>query len=447
MWNLYSILYDFEEWGKLNDLAGLPNKVKMRAKIAAARGGAVGAPPSQADLPPAAPPLLPRELRGWAVQWAEVQVRRRLGRGNFGEVHLAVCRGHDMACKHIAAGSDDEHAQAAAMLLKEIKALAEMHHANVIRLMGVCIERHHLCALIEYAARGTVRDVLERHPDLPLWRRFQLLYGAVLGCAALHAHKPRPILHHDIKTVNLLVSQYWVCKLADFGLATGLGTLPTATKGGGGGGGTIHYQAPEVMNDDPFTHAADTYALGVVVYEVLTGLRPWTGFNMARVMMAVQRGERPQIPDGCDPFLADVAARCWAADTDARPPSSALAEEFARVCEEPRYLPPDAPAAQPWMAAKQLLAEELVWEDREGFQAARLPPRRHAQSRQRSLTATWGVFPWRCLWGTCARVSVSLCGLWHAPCVAPKGPYAQMMPFSAQGLPRCRTRNTTLLTP
>ena len=99
--------------------------------------------------------------------------------------------------------------------------------------MGVCVERHHLCVLLELGERGNLRQVLDDHPELPLWRRFQLLHGAALGCAALQAHTPRPILHHDIKTVNLLVAHDWTCKLADFGLATGLGTLPTATKGGG----------------------------------------------------------------------------------------------------------------------------------------------------------------------------------------------------------------------
>jgi serine/threonine protein kinase len=247
-----------------------------------------------------------------------------------------------MACKMITTNSGAEHVKAASMLLKEVKALAEVHHPNIVRLMGVCVDPDHLCILLEYAQRGNLRQVLEDNPDLPLWRRFQLLHGAALGLAALHAHLPRPILHGDIKTVNLLVTIDWICKHADFGMVTGLGTLPTATRGGGGGG-TLQFTAPEVLNKEPYSLAAEIYAMGMVMFEVTTGIAPWDGCSQVEIMMSVIRGERPPIPAGCHPFLAAIITSCWAQDPVDRPSSAALATTFSGARGEEELQPPDVP--------------------------------------------------------------------------------------------------------
>jgi serine/threonine protein kinase len=171
-------------------------------------------------------------------------------------------------------------------------------HEHVVRYHGMCLEPGHLGILMEYCARGSLRRVLDEHAAqlerwrqrlppppppvpvpvpavaasaaasaasaaglaaagagagsavpallLPLWRRFELLRGAVAGMEALHAHLPRPILHRDLKTANLLVTEGWVCKVADFGLASGIGAsglVSTAKRTEW----TYQYVAPEVV--------------------------------------------------------------------------------------------------------------------------------------------------------------------------------------------------------
>ena len=60
----------------------------------------------------------------------------------------------------------------------DARAMAQVRHENVVQLRGVCLDLRHLCLLMEYAERGSVLDVLRAHPNLPLWRRFELLRGA-----------------------------------------------------------------------------------------------------------------------------------------------------------------------------------------------------------------------------------------------------------------------------
>ena len=124
--------------------------------------------------------------------------------------------------------------------------MAQVRHENVVQLRGVCLDLGHLCLLMEYVERGSVLDVLRAHPDLPLWRRFELLRGAERAMHWMHTFKGTPLLHRDLKPENLLVTEGWVCKVADFGLASGIGAsglVSTAKRTEW----TYQYVAPEVV--------------------------------------------------------------------------------------------------------------------------------------------------------------------------------------------------------
>jgi serine/threonine protein kinase len=109
---------------------------------------------------------------------------------------------------------------------------------HIVKLIAVCTEPGELSILMEYAERGTLNEVLDTHPPVPAWRRFQLLKGVVTGMKVLHNRiiggVKRPIVHADLKGDNVLVSVdpttgAWVAKIADFGLASGISTNTTST--------------------------------------------------------------------------------------------------------------------------------------------------------------------------------------------------------------------------
>jgi mitogen-activated protein kinase kinase kinase 11 len=136
----------------------------------------------------------------------------------------------------------------------------------------------------------------------------------------LHAHKPLPILHGDLKTSNLLVSDdFKHIALSDFGLSA---RLVSATGVAGPGGGlTISISPPEVLINPtaPRGPAVDVYAFAIVMLEMVTGQAAYRGMRRHEVEQVVLRGDRPPIPENVPLAVQDLIQQCWAQSPVRRP--------------------------------------------------------------------------------------------------------------------------------
>ena len=188
--------------------------------------------------------------------------------------------------------------------------------------------------------RPVIQVLDDATTDLADQARRKLLGGVVSGMAHLHSQAPRPILHHDLKSHNVLVFDHFCSKITDFGLSVG-GGLSTLSTTHASGGGTLSYQAPELYGGDDdddddddddggggargaavpdYTAACDVYSFGVVAFEVATHAVPWSGKTPNQVMTAVMRGRRPRMSsEQSASFAGELAARCWAQRPEARP--------------------------------------------------------------------------------------------------------------------------------
>lgn len=155
--------------------------------------------------------------------------------------------------------------------------------------------------------------------------------------------------------VNILIDQDGHARLADFGLAiivsesTSLSTSTSASVRG-----TIEWMSPELLHPGRFGHnhcrptkESDCYALGMVIYEVLTGQTPFAGFGGHIVMRIVPDGERPGRPDGVNGTwftdeLWETLGMCWATDAQSRPNIEVVHERLEHVSGTWKPLPPQA---------------------------------------------------------------------------------------------------------
>ncbi|VFQ94521.1 unnamed protein product [Cuscuta campestris] len=159
----------------------------------------------------------------------------------------------------------------------EIEILTALHHENIISLFGFCFEENNLLLVYDLLSRGSLEDNLHgtrNVGDLFGWQeRYKVALGVAKALDHLHNTANVPVIHRDVKSSNILLSNDFEPKLSDFGLATST-SCPSSILDGIDVAGTFGYLAPEYFMHGKVNEKIDVYALGVVMLELLSGRKP-----------------------------------------------------------------------------------------------------------------------------------------------------------------------------
>lgn len=144
------------------------------------------------------------------------------------------------------------------------------------------------------------------------------------------------IVHRDLATRNVLVTDEWVCKVSDFGFARALDAGSLTYERKSERPLPVRWMAPESLFDNVCTVKSDVWSFGVLVWEVVTlGSTPYPGASAAAVMEAVRAGRRMDRPKHCDERVySDVMCACWRALAHDRPDFSELRDRLADMLAE-----------------------------------------------------------------------------------------------------------------
>ncbi|KAL3535890.1 hypothetical protein ACH5RR_004351 [Cinchona calisaya] len=154
----------------------------------------------------------------------------------------------------------------------EVDFLGQLHHPNLVKLIGYCIEDDQRLLVYEFMTRGSLENHLFRRTiPLPWSNRIKIALGAAKGLAFLHGGS-EPVIYRDFKTSNILLDTEYNAKLSDFGLAKA-GPQGDKTHVSTRVVGTYGYAAPEYVMTGHLTSKSDVYSFGVVLLEILTGRR------------------------------------------------------------------------------------------------------------------------------------------------------------------------------
>ena len=224
-------------------------------------------------------------------------VRRLLGHGGMSHVYLAqdVRLGRDVALKVL----DERLAGQAGFrerFLREARVAAALDHPHIVPLYDVG-EYPQLYLVMPFVAGGSIQQLLPRAP-LPLAEVAN--YGCQVADALGYAHRVG-VIHRDVKPANVLIHADGRVMLSDFGLAKIWDGAPRSPRRRPDAG-TPEYMAPEQIRGQSDTRT-DLYALGVVLYLLLTGRSPFQGTN-GEAVMAAQVGQRPISPRSLNPRLS-----------------------------------------------------------------------------------------------------------------------------------------------
>ncbi|CAL8469838.1 g9380 [Coccomyxa elongata] len=360
----------------------------------------------------------------WQIDYDELRggIRKIVGSGSFGKVYLAHFHSARMAVKIISLEKEDPELKLKLLSFrKEVEAQLELSlHPNIVRFMGASYafakegsddedapgrrgrkgdflqedwDHIHLAIVMEFCGNGTLykmiggarhisylpEDIrsgraaprterernLKKSPALRLYSNWDLRLGlarqVAAGVAFMHE---KGYVHRDITSYNLLLTEQWECKVADFNLSRAIkeNQIPHS-----GGFNSIEWQAPERLSGKAYGKAADVFSFGVVLWELVTLNIPWheddkkpppeTAAGTGRaggtrdpppeeptyqdptmfVVLNVPTGIRLELPKTIDPplpelpMVLEVVQQCWAQDPAQRPTMKEVTERLQQI--------------------------------------------------------------------------------------------------------------------
>uniref|UniRef100_A0A0D3EWB4 non-specific serine/threonine protein kinase n=1 Tax=Oryza barthii TaxID=65489 RepID=A0A0D3EWB4_9ORYZ len=201
--------------------------------------------------------------------------QNRIGLGNFGTVYKGKLRdGSIIAVKRATKNMYDRHLSEE--FRSEIQTLSKVEHLNLVKFLGYLEHEDERLILVEYVNNGSLREHLDglRGEPLEFSQRLNIAIDIVHAVSYLHGYTDHPIIHRDIKSSNILLTDQLRAKVADFGFARLAPDNTEATHVSTMVKGTAGYVDPEYMRTNQLTDRSDVYSFGVLLVELLTGRRP-----------------------------------------------------------------------------------------------------------------------------------------------------------------------------
>jgi eukaryotic-like serine/threonine-protein kinase len=259
------------------------------------------------------------------------RIQRELGRGASSTVYLAFDEFYnsEVAIKVYQGGlPEDESVFTRKQFVNEASLVGRLSHPHIITLLDACADAEVSYVAMEYVPGGNLRRYTTPGSLLPVSDVVEIAFKA---SGALDYAFRQGIVHRDIKPANMLLDQGTDVKLADFGAAFLRNSDTTQIMRVG----SPLYASPEQTAGQTLTHRSDMYSLGVVLYELLTGQRPFSGVSPDEAMVLASREPppapssiRPELP----PALDDIVLRMLSVDPADRHESWAeLALDLARA--------------------------------------------------------------------------------------------------------------------
>ncbi|KAJ1282171.1 hypothetical protein BS78_03G030400 [Paspalum vaginatum] len=274
-----------------------------------------------------------------------------LGEGGFGCVYQGTLEDGTTVAVKVLKRYDG---QGEREFLSEVEMLGRLHHRNLVKLLGICVEENARCLVYELIPNGSVESHLHGvdRETAPLdWNsRMKIALGAARALAYLHEDSSPCVIHRDFKSSNILLEHDFTPKVSDFGLARtarGEGNQHISTRVMG----TFGYVAPEYAMTGHLLVKSDVYSYGVVLLELLTGRKPvdmsrpagqenlvaWARpllTNVLSLRQAVDPLLGPNVPLDNVAKAAAIASMCVQPEVAHRPSMGEVVQALKLVCSE-----------------------------------------------------------------------------------------------------------------
>ncbi|XP_060801960.1 tyrosine-protein kinase Fer isoform X3 [Amyelois transitella] len=255
---------------------------------------------------------VPRE--NWELNNDDVQLLDKIGRGNFGDVYKARLKttGQEVAVKTCRMALPEEQKRT---FLQEGRILKQYQHPNIVRLIGIAVQKQPIMIVMELVPGGSLLTFLRtRAANLPSRSLLAMCRDAAAGMRYLES---KNCIHRDLAARNCLVGEDNIVKISDFGMSReeeeyivsgGMKQIP------------IKWTAPEALNFGKYTSLCDVWSYGVLMWEIFSkGDTPYAGMSNSRAREKIDEGYRMPAPEGCSEEVYALMLRCWVYEPEKRP--------------------------------------------------------------------------------------------------------------------------------
>ncbi|KAL3683769.1 hypothetical protein R1sor_001791 [Riccia sorocarpa] len=309
----------------------------------------------------------------------------KIGQGGFGTVYKGRLKdGTVVAVKR--AKKDAFETRLSVEFQNELDMLSQVDHLNLVKLIGYLEEEHERILVVEYVPNGNLREHLDLFGDqagvhgtvLDMATRLDIAIDVAHALTYLHLYADRPIIHRDVKSSNILLTDTFRAKVADFGFSRTGPTDQGATHVSTQVKGTAGYLDPEYLTTYQLNQKSDVYSFGILVIEIFTGRRPIElkrpGDERVTVRWAFKKFVEGKVMDILDPKIEQTQA------------IHAIMErlaELAFACSAPTKN--DRPSMKK--------AQEALWNIRKEYQAQLTgdPGRSPSQTTSHTSRATFSI--------------------------------------------------------
>lgn len=258
----------------------------------------------------------------------QFKVVKFIGKGSFGSVYRVrrLSDGLDYAMKQI--NVTQMNSQERKKAINEIRILASVASCPyLVRFYEAFLENDTLYIVTDYAAQGDLLSQIKRHykrrthfPERQCW---SYLIQLCIGMQYLHRHK---ILHRDLKSANIFVTDDGVLKIGDFGISKLLRPPEMFAKTQIG---SPYYVSPEMWKNKPYNSKTDMWAIGCFLYELVALHPPFQANSLDKLAARIMAGQYEPLPRHCSPELAAIIRRLLIVDTKQRPSCTDLLQTAA----------------------------------------------------------------------------------------------------------------------
>ncbi len=305
----------------------------------------------------------------------EIIIKEKIAVGGMATVYLGEWGGKRVVIKklhpHLAGDAD--------FLIRferEAEILKTLNHPNIIKFLHYERKGEEAFIVLEYIEGKTLREIIKERERIPVPAALYIMKEILSGIKYAHA---KGIIHRDVKPENIMISEKGEIKIADFGLAFGE-AYPRVTEPGMYVG-TPEYIAPEVLSGKKYSEKSDYFALGIMLYEMVTGEVPTRGRTPYETINKILYGKIPppsqlvKIPEGIERIIMKLIAKnpkdryqsCEEIDEDIKRYLSIGKREFIHWLKDPTLPLPEVPAERKkeirtLVLLTLLLLSVILWE-------------------------------------------------------------------------------------